>query len=262
MENTNSTHEKADTQKGDSGESAREVIRLRGVEFGFPGAWKLGPLDVSLRKGEIWGMVGPNGAGKTTLMETILGFNPPLTGEVTIQPDANRPAGVSYVPQRETLASVFPVSALQVVLMGLAPVRGLGRPFRNSDKDRAMEALKSVGMERLALQPFRSLSGGEQQRTLLGRALVGNPSVLMLDEPTAGMDVDAGRRILHLITGLASAGGQSVLMISHMLDDIRSHTHQVIYVHRLKGFVRTGRPSEVISESDGTPTFEKDSESA
>jgi ABC-2 type transport system ATP-binding protein len=116
-------------------------------------------------------------------------------------------------------------------------------------------------MDHLAGRPFRSLSGGEQQRTLLARALVAKPTVLMLDEPTAGMDVDAGRRILKLIAELAAAGGQTVLMISHMLDDIRTHTHQVIYVHRLKEFVRTGSPAEVLKESVEGPTFEDESRS-
>lgn len=237
---------------------AEETIRLENLVFGFAGAWKLGPIDVALRKGEIWGMVGPNGAGKTTLMETILGFNPPLTGAVVLSPSVERPAGISYVPQRETLASVFPVSALQVVLMGLAPLRGLGRPFRKADRLRAAAALKSVGMDHLAGRPFRSLSGGEQQRTLLARALVAEPSVLMLDEPTAGMDVDAGRKILKLVAQLAAAGGQTVLMISHMLDDIRTHTHRVIYMHRLKGFVRTGTPGDVLKRSANGSTFEEE----
>ena len=226
-----------------------ESVFLDNLHFGYPGLWNLGPLNLALRHGEFWGMIGPNGAGKSTLMKTILGLTAPLSGRVNLGEMADRHGGISYVPQQTDLACQFPVSSLQVVLMGLAPKRGLGRPYRKSDREKAMEALKSVGLERAAHQPFRQLSGGERQRTLLARALVGDPGILMLDEPTTGMDVDAGRQILHLITDLSAKGRQTVLMISHMLEDIREHTHKVIYVHRIKGIIRIGAPEEILAEA-------------
>jgi ABC-type Mn2+/Zn2+ transport system ATPase subunit len=205
-------------------------------------------------------MVGPNGAGKSTLMKTILGLVSPLAGKVSLGGFADRPGGIAYLPQKDTLSKGFPVSAVQVVLMGLAPRKGLGRPFNSQDRHKAMESLQSVGLERAAHQPFGQLSGGEQQRVLLARALIGEPGMLMLDEPTTGMDVDAGRQILHLVTELTEKRRQTVLMISHMLDDIRSHTHKVIYVHRLNGTIRIGTPDEILGDPCvNEPTFEGES---
>ncbi len=226
----------------------RESVVLDNLQFGYPGAWNLGPLNLVLHHGEFWGMIGPNGAGKSTLLKTILGLVPPLSGKVVgLGGKKMQCSKVSYVPQRKVLPMHFPVSALHVVLMGLTANKGLARPFGKSDRMKALKSLDEVGLKRAAHQPFRELSGGEQQRTLLARALVSNPSILILDEPTTGMDVDAARRILHLITDLSAERNQTVLMASHMLEDVREHTHKVIYIHRIKNLIRIGDPCEILA---------------
>ncbi len=224
-----------------------ESVYLEKLHFGYPGAWNLGPLNLVLKHGEFWGMIGPNGAGKTTLLKTILGLVPPLSGSINLGERRAKHHDISYVPQRKAMPMHFPVSALHVVLMGLSAKRGLARPFRKADRVKAMKALVDVGLKRAADQPFRELSGGEQQRTLLARAIVSDPSILILDEPTTGMDVDASRQILHLITDLTMERKQTVLMASHMLDEIREHTHKVLYIHRIKNLIRIGDPCEILA---------------
>ena len=137
------------------------LVRIERGVIGYPGAWALGPIDLAIRRGSFWGIVGPNGAGKTTLIRSIVGLLPLVSGRVTLASPAKCRGGVSFVPQREALDPVFPVTAVGVVKMGLASSRGFARPFLLRHHRQALEALERVGLRHLAHTPFRQLSGGE-----------------------------------------------------------------------------------------------------
>src|SRR5262249_7740495 len=133
-------------------------------------------------------IVGPNGAGKTTLLHAILGALPPQSGTIT---QHREPLIFGYVPQAQTMDDQFPLTALDIVLMGRYRKIGLLKRPSKEDRERAHLALEQVGVPDLAPRLFREFSGGQKQRTLMARALVCDPDVLVLDEPTNDMDVAA-----------------------------------------------------------------------
>ncbi|MFH2006704.1 MAG: metal ABC transporter ATP-binding protein [bacterium] len=232
------------------------VIHMNRAVVGHPGVWQLGPIDLTVERGAFWGVVGPNGAGKTTLLRSLVGLHPLISGTCSLDQGAERRGGVSYVPQRDALDSIFPVTALNVAMMGLVPSLGFGRPFVWQHRRRALESLDRVGLLPLANKPFRQLSGGEQQRILIARATVSEPAVMLLDEPTAAMDVDAEREVLDLIDRLAKRESIAVLMVSHSLLAVRQHAERVILLNRERQRVRVGTPDEIIgTAAEGDQTF-------
>ncbi len=177
--------------------------------------------------GDYLGIVGPNGAGKTTLLRAILGLIRPLAGSVRSPGPEHR---IGYVPQRDTLDSLFPLSVLDIVLMGLyhtlGPVRRPGPKERRS----AMDVLEDLGIGDLASRSYRSLSGGQKQRCIIARALISKPEVLVLDEPTNGMDLPAEHGIVSLIDHLHAEHSLTVLFVSHMLHVVLNHASRLAIV--------------------------------
>jgi ABC-type Mn2+/Zn2+ transport system ATPase subunit len=189
---------------------------LRGVSF-------------AVERGEFTALLGPNGSGKTTLFRGILGLIPLLGGRVAYGFDRRaRPPG--YVPQREALDPIFPLTAFEVVLMGAAarcpPAWPAGRRVRRL----AARCLAQVGLGALEAQPFWALSGGQKQRVLIARALAVEPELLLLDEPTAGIDPGAEAAVMDVIQQLRRDRGLTVVVVSHNLRVIRSLAHAVVWV--------------------------------
>jgi ABC-type Mn2+/Zn2+ transport system ATPase subunit len=189
------------------------VVAGHDLTFGYRRRALFHDVSFDIGRGAILGIVGPNGCGKTTLLRTILGLLPPLRGTVT------RASGltVSYVPQRERLDVILPVTAVDVVLMGrsarLAPLARLGP----ADHEAAHRALARLDAGALARRPYRSLSGGQQQRVLLARALAADPDLLVLDEPTAGMDLGSEAGIVEFLRDLNRLQGVTILLVTHLL---------------------------------------------
>ena len=169
-------------------------LALRDVSLGYDGRVVLEHISLTVERGEFLALLGPNGAGKTTLLRGILGLLPVRTGRIEYGFDrlVNPPG---YVPQRETLDPIFPLTVFEVVLMGtyarLAPLRPVGRRQRQV----ATTCLAQVGLPTLGARPFWALSGGQKQRVLIARALAAEPEILMLDEPTSGVDPGASAAI-------------------------------------------------------------------
>jgi iron complex transport system ATP-binding protein len=189
------------------------VITGHGLSFGYPHRELFQDVSFAIERGAILGIVGPNGCGKTTLLRTILGLLPPLGGTVT------RAHGltVSYVPQRERLDVILPVTALDVVLMGLSAHAGPLARLGPADHEAARRALARLDVAALARRPYRSLSGGQQQRVLLARALVSEPDLLVLDEPTAGMDLGSEAGVVEFLRDLNRREHVTILLVTHLL---------------------------------------------
>jgi ABC-type Mn2+/Zn2+ transport system ATPase subunit len=205
------------------------LLRLRDVSLGYGGRPILEHIELELGRGEFVALLGPNGAGKTTLLRGIVGLLPVLAGSVDYGFDrAANPLG--YVPQRETLDPTFPLTVLEVVLMGtsarLAALRWPGRVERR----RAMESLDLVGLAALAEARFASLSGGQTQRALIARALAVQPGLLVLDEPTAGVDTEATTTIMKVLTRLNRDQGLTVLLVTHHVRVLRGIASAVVWV--------------------------------
>ena len=202
----------------------------------------LSDLTFQIPEGDFLGLVGPNGAGKTTILRAILGTLEPSGGSVTRRPELR----FGYVPQRDQVDYSFPLRVLDVVLMGRYDRVGIGRRPRPDDRDRALAALDAVGIRELALEPLTRLSGGQKQRTLIARALVGEPNLLVLDEPTTGMDLVSTTQILGLVRELHERSGLTVLMVSHALNEIANYVTRIALVQ--EGSFRIGAVDEIVNE--------------
>jgi ABC-type Mn2+/Zn2+ transport system ATPase subunit len=221
------------------------LLALDDVSIGYDGRPVLAHVSLEVARGEFVALLGPNGAGKTTLFRGVLGLIPLLGGRVAWGFDrAASPPG--YVPQRETLDPIFPLTTLEVVLMGtyarVPPLRRIGRDARR----RAAERLADVGLGAHAGRPFWSLSGGQKQRALIARALAAEPEVLLLDEPTAGVDPEAERAIMDLIARLNGERGLTVVLVSHHIRMVRGLAHAVVWVE--DGRVRKGPTDAMLAE--------------
>ena len=192
---------------------ARSIVRGQHLTLGYPHRVVVRDLSFEIHRGDILGIVGPNGCGKTTLLRSVLGLILPLQGSVERDPALV----VSYVPQRDRLDTMLPITALEVVLMGRTARAGVLRRTPASDRAAAQSALARVDADALAPQLFRNLSGGQQQRVLLARALAAEPDVLVLDEPTAGMDIASEASIVALLRDLNRTRGVTILIVTHLL---------------------------------------------
>lgn len=206
-------------------------------------------ITFDIPEGDFLGLVGPNGSGKTTIVRTILGTLEPLGGSVTRDPALR----FGYVPQRDQVDYSFPLKVLDVVMMGRYDRIGLGRRPTAEDRERAREALGHVGIAHLADRRLADLSGGQKQRTLIARALVGEPTVLVLDEPTNGMDLVATTQILGLVRELHDRDALTVLMVSHALNEVANYVDRIALV--VEGGFRIGTTDEIMTEEALTQMY-------
>ncbi len=201
-------------------------IRVEKAAIGYRSRVLIRAVDLDLGPGDFLAIVGPNGSGKTTLLRTILGVIPPLSGRV-------RRAGLlGYAPQRQELDPIFPFSASEVVAMGLLRPRTDDEPEPNAGDCAAKvaQALEDCGIADQAEQAFRDLSGGQRQRALLARALVSDPDILVLDEPTNDLDLAGEHEVMELVSALNEAG-RGVVIVSHMLHVVARHARTLALIH-------------------------------
>jgi len=216
------------------------LLSVRGAAFGYGGRAVVSGVELEVERGRFIGIVGPNGAGKTTLFRGLLGLAPLVAGSV------ERARGVvfGYVPQRETLDAAFPLGALEVVEMGAYRRLTALRRLRRGERAAAVALLDRVGLAAERRTPFAELSGGQRQRVLLARALLTRPDVLLLDEPTSGVDRGAEERMLALLRELVREG-LAILLVSHQLALVRQSVGEVLLV--ADGRARLGAPAEVLA---------------
>ncbi|MGH7662805.1 MAG: metal ABC transporter ATP-binding protein [Gemmatimonadaceae bacterium] len=200
-------------------------------------------LSFDIPEGDFLGLVGPNGSGKTTILRAILGTHPPISGSVERSPDLR----FGYVPQRDQVDYSYPLKVIDVVLMGRYDRIGLGRRPSRSDRELACAALDHVGIADLADRALTALSGGQKQRTLIARALVGKPNLLVLDEPTTGMDLLSSTQILGLVRELHERDRITVLMVSHALNEVANYVERIGLV--FEGRFRIGAVDEIMNQS-------------
>ncbi len=216
------------------------LLSLRDASLGYGGTRVLDGVELELRRGDFLAVVGDNGSGKSTLLRTLLGVLPLLAGE------ERRASGLrlGYVPQQLALDPRFPVCAEEVVRMGLWRGRAAFRVERAADQERVRAALERVGMEHRAGEGFGTLSGGQKQRVLLARALVSAPNLLLLDEPTSGVDARATASIHRLLDELQAEAIAQVLVTHHPLSLRGRATHSCLVA---EGTVRMLDPAQLLS---------------
>lgn len=226
------------------------VIELDDVSLGYDGPPVIEHLDLTVCRGEVVGLLGPNGSGKSTLVRGILGLQPPLAGTLRLfgEPietfrDKRR---IGYVPQRQTVTGGIPSTVREVVSSGLLGPLRLRRPDRRAQRVATDAAIASVGLMDHADRPVASLSGGQQRRTLFARAIASRPEVLILDEPTAGVDRDNQRLLAAALADLVH-DGTTILLITHELGPVESLVTRAIAL-RDGRIVHDGDPSTAPDE--------------
>ncbi len=224
----------------------RPIVELDGVTCGYRNEVVLEDVTLRVARGDFVGLLGPSGSGKTTLLRTLLGATRVHRGSVRVdgQPVAGRRPRVGYVPQLETVDWNFPVTVQEAVLMGCAMSSGPFPWARRQDQELARDMMERLGIGELARRHIRELSGGQQQRVFLARALVSNPRLLLLDEPTSGVDIKTRDDVLHLLDEL-NHQGVTVLMTTHELNAVAAHLPWVVCINRR--VIAEGPPSDVFT---------------
>jgi zinc/manganese transport system ATP-binding protein len=223
------------------------LVEISDLTYGYDRVPVLTDVNLTVRQGDLTGLVGPSGAGKTTLLRIILGQMRPQQGEIRIDGKVVRSdasMGIGYVPQMETINWNFPVTVEEVVLMGRAADSGwLPWPSRQ-DREEMAEILDRLGILPFRKRHIRSLSGGQQQRVFLARALMRSPKLLLLDEPTTGVDIRTRHDVLHLLHDL-NRSGITIVLTTHDLNAVATHLpHVVCLNHRV---VAEGHPHDVFT---------------
>jgi len=203
-------------------------LTCQNLSLGYEGKPVISGLSFAVSAGDYLCIVGENGSGKSTLMKTILNLKAPMSGLIAAG-DGLTPNEIGYLPQQTAVQKDFPASVREVVRSGCLNRRGF-RPFYNrAEKRMAEENMERVGVSRLAKRCYRELSGGEQQRTLLARALCAARKILLLDEPVAGLDPKASAEMYDL-TAKLNAGGTTIIMISHDIAASVKYASHILHI--------------------------------
>ncbi|MBI4588677.1 MAG: metal ABC transporter ATP-binding protein [Candidatus Rokubacteria bacterium] len=227
------------------------IIQLRSVSLGYGGVPVLRDVTFAVYAGDFLAFVGPNGSGKTTVLRALMGTLPPLSGEI-LRPKGRAACG--YVPQERELDPAFPLSALDIVRLGRVGRVAPGRRPGRRDREICLAALSQVGIATLASAPFQDLSGGQKQRVLIARALAGEPALLVLDEPTSGMDLRAERELMELVAGLRGRR-LTIVMASHNLHVVANYARRIAIVDRERAVFRIGDAAEVLTDETLTALY-------
>lgn len=195
-------------------------------------------ITLKIKRKEWVGIIGPNGAGKTTLLKVIAGRVKLHEGSVKVK------GSIGYVPQLKKIDEFIPLRVYDVVMMGRYRKIGLLKRPGKDDKDKVIDVLRKMEMEDYAMKPLGLLSGGERQKVFIARALVSEPDILLLDEPTTGLDVNAQREITALIKKIHEEG-VTVVMVTHDLNPVSPYLTRVVYMK--KKIFACGEPSKVLS---------------
>jgi ABC-type Mn2+/Zn2+ transport system ATPase subunit len=235
-------------------QSPDELIRLQDLSIGYNGQPVLSGISLSIARSSFTAILGANGSGKSTLLKTLLGLQPPVSGNIHLATIDNRFPVFGYVPQAIQFDPLYPLTGFDVALMGTYGRSRPGRLLRHSDRAFARECLKATAAEGFASKRFSQLSGGQKQRVLIARALATKPDILVLDEPTAGVDAVATRGLLEFISQIHIDQKLTVLLVTHDLPLVRKHAQQVVWLH--EGQVLHGTVSELFTRERMAEIFE------
>jgi zinc transport system ATP-binding protein len=229
-----STQKPASTRSSRTESSIEPVIDLSGIDFGYTSTPVVEDISLRIDPGEYAAVVGPNGSGKSTLMKLMLGLLRPDDGTATLfgEPSHQFDDGsrLGYVAQHASASKEMPITVREVVKMGRFPHVGFGR-LSSEDWDIVDRALDTVGMTAFADQRVTQLSGGQRQRVFIARALASEADLLVLDEPTVGVDIESVEAFYDLLDAL-NQDGITVLLIEHDLGAVTEHADRVICLNR------------------------------
>lgn len=205
-------------------------VRFERVTLGYGSDPVIRDLSFAIERGDFLGIVGPNGAGKSTILKAMLGLLEPRAGRVVYEAEVHRDLRFGYVPQRYSLDDLYPLSVRSIVRMSRYAGAGLLRRPSDADERVVDHALEAVDIEELAERQFGELSGGQRQRALIARALATEANLLVLDEPTDGMDLLSTHAILGLMRRLNRDEGLTVVFVSHQLNEVANYVDRLLLI--------------------------------
>jgi len=226
------------------------VIEVRGVTAGYDREVVLEAVDLEIHRGDFLAVIGPNGGGKTTLVKVILGLLKPWSGEVIYHLERRR-GKLGYVPQFSTFDRNFPMRVSEMVLMGKLGERGFFRPYRPEDRTDVVRMLARLELSEVAATPVGELSGGQLQRALIARALVGAPEILFLDEPTASIDAQSRATLQDVLTELHRS--IPIVVVTHDVTSIAPMLTRVACINRRLFYHGAQLSQETMEEVYGCP---------
>jgi ABC-type Mn2+/Zn2+ transport system ATPase subunit len=230
------------------------VIRIQDLSIGYNHQPVLSGISLAIMRGSFSALLGTNGSGKSTLLKTILGLLSPVAGRLEVSDRPEEPVVFGYVPQTTVMDPLYPVTALEVALMGVYGRVGPGRRVPPIEKEFTRECLRATGALELAQKRFSELSGGQKQRVLIARALATQATVLVLDEPTSSLDATATHSLLEFISRIHAERKLTTILVSHDLALVRKHAQQIIWLHQ--GKVLQGAASELLTPQRMAEIFE------
>ncbi|HOB63658.1 MAG TPA: metal ABC transporter ATP-binding protein [Clostridia bacterium] len=230
----------------------RELLICKGATFSYEGMAVIKEADFTAFEGEYLCVTGENGSGKSTLIKGILGLKQPAAGKIEYAGGLKK-REIGYLPQQAAVKKDFPAGVLEVALSGCLNGMGL-RPFYNkADKERARECLELMGVYRLKNRSFGELSGGEQRRVLLARALCSAKRLLVLDEPVSGLDPSASRELYDTVKMLNEDRGITIIMVTHDIDAALTYANKILCLDCGKAFY--GTPEEFSASHEGKKLY-------
>jgi len=233
------------------------IVEIIGLTCGYDGAPVLQNIHLAVNHGDFVGILGPSGSGKTTLLRAILGAVNLFDGEIRVdgRSIADIKPIVGYVPQLETIDWNFPVTVEQVVMMGRTSENWAFPWHRRADRENAEEIMQRLGIAHLSKRHIRDLSGGQQQRAFLARALVSSPRLLLLDEPTMGVDIKTRDEVMHLLDEL-NHQDVTIVMTTHEINAVAAHLPWVVCMNG--SIIAEGPPNEVFTSQNLKRTYGAD----
>jgi ABC-type Mn2+/Zn2+ transport system ATPase subunit len=230
------------------------LITLDNLSIGYNNQAVLSGISLSIAHASFTAVIGANGSGKSTLLKTVLGLLPPVAGRIDTV-SAGVPLVFGYVPQSIQFDSIYLVTAFEVALMGAYGRIRPGRFVPATERAFTRECLRAAGAEEFSRKRFAELSGGQKQRVLIARALTTRPDILVLDEPTAGVDRDATHAVMEFIAQIRKERKITVLLVTHDFAAVRRHAEQVIWLH--EGTVFHGAAHELLTAERMAEIFER-----
>jgi len=229
------------------------IITLDNLAIGYDGQAVLSGISLAIARDSFTALLGANGTGKSTLLKTLLGLQPAVAGQIKMNATGGTPV-FGYVPQAIQFDPLYPLTGFDVALMGTFQRVGPMKFPSRAEKDFVRECLHATAADEFAKKKFSQLSGGQKQRVLIARALATKPDILVLDEPTAGVDVAATHSLLEFISQIHKERNLTVLLVTHDLPLVRKHAQQIIWLHN--GAVLHGTVAELFTPERMAAIFE------
>lgn len=230
---------------------SQKIVELSNITVKYGKKVALYNIDLEVFEGEFVGVIGPNGSGKTTLLKLILGLLKPTSGKISVFGRKGRLRGrvrnkIGYIPQNPEIDYYFPIKVIDVVMMGRFAKLGFFKNPTKEDKKIAIESLEKVGMLEYVNTPFGHLSAGQQQRVSIARVLAQQPQMLLLDEPTANIDMGTQNLIINLIDEIHQTDQITIFYVAHEINLLTKYLDKIVCLNQ--SVYKIGHPKEVLNE--------------